>query len=172
MTPHRWIPATKTWRLNNYRLILSAWYSRSVYVLNWCLMIGNVHNRRHHSRGRIRKTWSDRWRWYMGWLPHLEVTFGLKSIALLGARLHRPPPSSRRLCMIVHTGHDFPENIREDLFRLDTNTVLKPTPHRLTTRGLNVYKNGQDRGKDRARTLSLPQASLSWQRSRGLKSSI
>ncbi|PRP89523.1 hypothetical protein PROFUN_00787 [Planoprotostelium fungivorum] len=75
-----------------------------------------------------------------------QVIGGGGTWALLGARLHRPPPSSSRLSMIVHTGHDFPENIKEDLFRLDTNTILRPTPHRLTTRGLNVYKSGQDRG--------------------------
>jgi len=69
----------------------------------------------------------------------------LGTYALLGARLFYEPPKSKKVAMIIDKGHDFPPSILDHLNSLDCSLLLRETPHRRTTRGLNTYGPGEFR---------------------------
>ncbi|KAL8700271.1 MAG: hypothetical protein Q9201_005542 [Fulgogasparrea decipioides] len=72
--------------------------------------------------------------------PDLDVMGGGGLYAALGARLFRPPPSSSRVGLVIHQGHDFPPNIRETIDLWDTDCQFVQTPNRATTRAYNRYE--------------------------------
>ena len=51
----------------------------------------------------------------------------------------------------VHIGSDFPETILKEIQSWGTRCNLINTPKRLTTRGLNIYKQNERRGTARIR---------------------
>ena len=67
-----------------------------------------------------------------------DIVGGAGTYGILGARLFSPPPLSKCMGWIVHTGNDFPESIVKTLKSWDTTLILRQTPDRLTTRG--VYR--------------------------------
>ncbi|BFZ61452.1 hypothetical protein YB2330_002518 [Saitoella coloradoensis] len=75
-----------------------------------------------------------------------DVTGGAGTWALLGARVHLQPPESKGVTMIVDAGSDFPNSVKEDIDSWQTGTLVRSTPERLTTRGLNTYGPGDYRG--------------------------
>lgn len=83
--------------------------------------------------------------------------------ALLGARMHSPPPKSRNLSFVVDMGYDFPVFIRRQIEMLETSTIFRSDPNRPTTRGLNVYVSKEKRefeyltSKKRIEPSSLPE---------------
>lgn len=80
-------------------------------------------------------------------LPSRDVLGGAGSYAALGARLIAGEARSRAVGWTIHEGDDFPEALEEQIASWETNCNWIRTPHRLTTRGLNVYKQSEVRGK-------------------------
>jgi hypothetical protein len=74
-----------------------------------------------------------------------DLIGGAGAYAAIGARLLSPPPLTRSVGWIVDAGSDFPESFRKVINELDTACVLRETPDRLTTRGWNVYGEGEYR---------------------------
>ncbi|KAL8725530.1 MAG: hypothetical protein Q9181_006383 [Wetmoreana brouardii] len=72
-------------------------------------------------------------------VPDLDVMGGGGLYATLGARLFRPPPSSK-VGLVIHQGHDFPPKIRETIDMWDTDCQFVQTPNRATTRAYNRYE--------------------------------
>ena len=77
--------------------------------------------------------------------PVTDIIGGAGSYAVLGARLMRGSGST--VGWTVHTGSDFPETIREEIQAWGTSCNFIDTPGRLTTRGLNIYRQNERRGK-------------------------
>ncbi|KAK6537456.1 hypothetical protein TWF694_011642 [Orbilia ellipsospora] len=75
-----------------------------------------------------------------------DIIGGAGTFGIVGARLFSPPPQlSKTLGWIVDAGNDFPEEIRRELERWETNLIVRETPERKTTRGWNSYGPGDFR---------------------------
>ena len=80
-------------------------------------------------------------------LPALNVLGGAGSYAVLGARLIRGAERAGSIGWTVHEGSDFPEAVKHQIGGWKTSCLIKKTPHRLTTRALNIYRQNEVRGK-------------------------
>ena len=78
--------------------------------------------------------------------PIRDVLGGAGSYAAMGARLFRKNPHSCQVSWVVHRGSDFPAEALAEIKSWGTRCHLVETPKRLTTRGLNIYKRGEQRG--------------------------
>lgn len=79
--------------------------------------------------------------------PEIDILGGAGSWSVIGARLFRPPPTSKNVGWIVHRGSDFPDKLSDQIESWQTNCNLIDTPDRLTTRGWNSYGDDEARGK-------------------------
>jgi len=77
--------------------------------------------------------------------PVTDIIGGAGSYVVLGARIMKG--SGHGIGWTVHTGSDFPENVRKEIESWGTDCNIVDTPERLTTRGLNVYGQNEKRGK-------------------------
>ena len=77
--------------------------------------------------------------------PATNIIGGAGSWAILGARIVKG--TGRGLGWTVHTGSDFPEESRKEIESWSTECNFVNTPYRVTTRGLNVYRQHERRGK-------------------------
>ncbi|KIW08719.1 uncharacterized protein PV09_00662 [Verruconis gallopava] len=69
-----------------------------------------------------------------------NIPGGAGSFSALGARIFSSPPVlSRAVGWIVDCGSDFPPALRHYLTEWETYCLMRETPDRLTTRGLNEY---------------------------------
>lgn len=90
--------------------------------------------------------------------PVRDIPGGAGSFSALGARIFSPSPqASRSVGWIVDCGSDFPPQLRQYLTDWETYCVMRSTPHRLTTRGLNGYGENEYRG------WLLPIQNLPWE---------
>jgi len=78
--------------------------------------------------------------------PVTDIIGGAGSYAVLGARILKG--SGHGIGWTVHIGSDFPKIIRKEIASWGTDCNFVDTPERLTTRGLNVYRQHEKRGKD------------------------
>ena len=78
--------------------------------------------------------------------PIRDVLGGAGSYAAMGARLFRKNPHSCQVSWVVHKGSDFPAEALAEIKSWGTRCHLIESPKRLTTRGLNIYKRGEQRG--------------------------
>lgn len=83
----------------------------------------------------------------------LRETYIAGAYALIGARIVTPYPHSKGLATIVDMGYDFPPSIRDELEALQCSIVLRETPERKTTMGLNTYGPGEFRGIQHLSTI-------------------
>ncbi|KAF3908217.1 hypothetical protein AA313_de0203136 [Arthrobotrys entomopaga] len=75
-----------------------------------------------------------------------DIIGGAGTFGIVGARLFSPSPHlSKTLGWIVDAGNDFPDEIRQELSRWETNVIVRETPERKTTRGWNSYGTGDFR---------------------------
>ena len=79
--------------------------------------------------------------------PVMGILGGAGSYAVLGARLFRKPPHSRLVSWTVHTGSDFPVDLRQEIDSWATSCNWIDTPDRLTTHALNIYGEDEYRGR-------------------------
>ena len=77
--------------------------------------------------------------------PVTDIIGGAGSYAVVGARIMQG--SGHGIGWTVHTGYDFPENVRKEIESWGTSCNFVNTPERLTTRGLNIYRQHERRGK-------------------------
>lgn len=77
--------------------------------------------------------------------PVTDIIGGAGSYAVLGARIMRG--SGHTVGWTIHAGSDFPETVRKEVQSWGTRCEFVDTPERLTTRGLNVYREKEKRGK-------------------------
>ena len=85
-------------------------------------------------------------------LLHSNVLGGAGVYAALGARMFRGnnvngKDGSKSVGMIVHEGHDFPEEAKAELESWRLSSLFVETPQRSCTRGKNVYSKGGVRGE-------------------------
>ena len=80
-------------------------------------------------------------------LPARDVLGGAGSYAALGARLIAGEARSSAVGWTIHEGDDFPEALKEQIAAWETSCNSIRTPLRSTTRGLNVYKENEVRGR-------------------------
>lgn len=84
-------------------------------------------------------------------LLYSNVLGGAGIYAALGARIFREIKGngvdSKSVGMIVHEGCDFPVDAKVELQSWCLSSIFVRTPHRLTTRGKNVYSKEGVRGK-------------------------
>ena len=78
--------------------------------------------------------------------PVMGILGGAGSYAALGARLFRQAADSRLVSWTVHTGSDFPEELRQEIDSWRTSCNFISTPERLTTHALNIYSENEYRG--------------------------
>jgi hypothetical protein len=79
--------------------------------------------------------------------PVRDIPGGAGSFSAIGARIFSPPPfASRSVGWIVDCGSDFPPALRQHLAEWETYCLMRETPGRLTTRGLNGYGENEFRG--------------------------
>ncbi|KAF8428762.1 structural stability of L-A double stranded RNA-containing protein [Tirmania nivea] len=77
--------------------------------------------------------------------PLYNILGGGGLYALIGSRLFLPSPHlSRNTSMLIDLGSDFPPHMLTTLKSLNTSSIFRPTPHRLTTRGWNKYGSETD----------------------------
>ena len=79
-------------------------------------------------------------------VPSFNVLGGAGSYAALGARLICGAEHARAVSWIIHEGSDFPETVKEQIQSWNTSCEVISTPHRLTTRAMNVYRQNEIRG--------------------------
>lgn len=75
--------------------------------------------------------------------PVTNIIGGAGSYTVLGARIMRG--SGNTIGWTVHIGSDFPEKILKEIQLWDTRCNFIHTPERLTTRGLNIYRQNERR---------------------------
>ncbi|KAK9249175.1 Ribokinase-like protein [Lipomyces tetrasporus] len=75
-----------------------------------------------------------------------DVIGGAGTYAAYGARYFLPYPLSKGVGWIVDAGSDFPQEIKKELFSLQTTMIFREDPTRLTTRGWNGYGEKEFRG--------------------------
>lgn len=78
-------------------------------------------------------------------VPAIDVIGGAGTWALLGARMMKGNGSG--LGWTVHTGSDFPREVRNEIDSWGTECNFIERPNRLTTRGLNTYRQREWRGE-------------------------
>ena len=83
--------------------------------------------------------------------PVTGIIGGAGSYAVLGARIMQG--SGHGIGWTVHVGSDFPEHVRKEIESWETGCQFIDTPGRLTTRGLNTYRQQERRGKKRPKKL-------------------
>ncbi|KAK9462864.1 Ribokinase-like protein [Lipomyces oligophaga] len=74
-----------------------------------------------------------------------NVIGGAGTFAAYGARYFLPAPASKSVGWIVDAGSDFPLELKEQLFKLDTTMIFREDKTRLTTRGWNGYGENEFR---------------------------
>lgn len=79
-------------------------------------------------------------------LPVLNVLGGAGSYAILGARLICGAKRAKSIGWTIHEGCDFPEAVKNQIEGWNTSCLFVKTPHRLTTRALNIYRQHEFRG--------------------------
>ena len=79
--------------------------------------------------------------------PVTDIIGGAGSYAVLGARIMQG--SGHGIGWTVHVGSDFPEHVRKEIESWGTECQFIDTPGRLTTRGLNTYRQQERRGKEK-----------------------
>ncbi|CUM66268.1 uncharacterized protein PRCAT00003929001 [Priceomyces carsonii] len=73
----------------------------------------------------------------------VDIVGGGGPYALAGARIIVGPKLSNKLSAIIDMGSDFPHSVEDELKQWNTSIFFRSDPHRLTTRGMNIYdKNG------------------------------
>ena len=87
--------------------------------------------------------------------PVTNIIGGAGAYSALGARLFSPPPQSSKVGWVVHTGSDFPHELREIISSWSTSCALLETPNRLITRALNEYGDDEFRGLSKPRPSAI-----------------
>ena len=80
-------------------------------------------------------------------VPALNILGGAGAYAALGARIISGAERAAKVGWTIHEGSDFPELVKRQIGTWKTSCEWIKTPNRLTTRGLNVYKQNEFRGK-------------------------
>lgn len=74
-----------------------------------------------------------------------NIIGGAGSYSIVGARIIGGHKLSKTISGIIDKGNDFPESVKQELDSWNTGTIFRNNPHRLTTRGLNIYDENEIR---------------------------
>lgn len=69
-----------------------------------------------------------------------DIVGGGLSYAVIGARMVCGKDKAKQICGIVDMGTDFPPSLKEEIDSWGTGVIFRENPNRLTTRGVNVYR--------------------------------
>lgn len=72
--------------------------------------------------------------------PEYDIIGGGLSYAVIGARIVSGKTLGARISGIVDMGSDFPETLKTQIESWGTGVVFRPNSDRLTTRGVNIYR--------------------------------
>jgi hypothetical protein len=75
-------------------------------------------------------------KWYL-----LNSLTDSHTTATLGSRLFTPPLHSRSVGCLVLAGHDFPDEVRDQLVRWQMTLQLNISKDKLSTKGLLIYED-------------------------------